>query len=279
MRVGFVGLGNQGAPIAARIAAAGIDCAVWARRPEALDPFRTGPARVVGSLRELGSGVDLLASCVFDAAGTWNVLFGPSGAAPAMPRGSVIAVHSTVAPAEVRELAAQAAKYGLQLLDAPVSGGRAKAASGELLTMIGGEASVLAEFEPVFRTFSAEVVHLGPVGAGQIAKLLNNAMFTAHLGVAADAFGIATDSGLDPAAFAAVIRHGSGRSYGADAIAGGPGLAALVRSQARPTLKKDVGLLADLVGAGHSGGVLLSNAQRTVAALDELAADRSDGRG
>ena len=262
MRVGFVGLGDQGAPIAQRIVGAGFECAVWARRAEALDPFRDGPARIAASLRDLGEGLDLLGTCVFDAAGARQVLFGPDGAAAAMPRGSVIAVHSTVSPAEIREIAAEAADLGLRVLDAPVSGGAIKAARGELVTMVGGDARTLSECRPVFATFASQIVHLGDVGAGQKAKLINNAMLTAHIAVAADAFTLAAQLGLDRAALADVLRTGSGRSFGAEMVAAtsGPQLAA---SQARPTLSKDVALLAELI-AGNSPSVLLSVSQHLI---------------
>ncbi|MET9090061.1 NAD(P)-binding domain-containing protein [Streptomyces sp. NPDC004237] len=208
---------------------------------------------------------------MFDAAGTWEVLFGPDGVAPAMPSGATIAVHSTIAPDEVRALADEAVKHGLHLLDAPVSGGRIRAEAGELLTMAGGEQSTFARCEPVLRTFSAEVVHVGPVGAGQHAKLLNNALLAAHLALAADAFRIAELQGLDPAAFGKVVAAGSGRSFGAEMYARAGGLASVARSQARPTLGKDVGLLAGSIGSEGDGGVLLPAARAAIARLDAAA--------
>jgi len=280
MRVGFVGLGSQGAPIAQRIADGGFDTVVWARRAEALEPFRGGPARIARTLTELGEGLDLLGTCVFDAAGTWEVLFGADGAARAMPRGAVIAVHSTVAPREVREIAEEAASYGLRVLDAPVSGGPVAAARGELVTMVGGDAQTIAECEPVFRCFSAHLIHLGAVGAGQQAKLLNNAMLAAHLGIAADVFALGRSLGLDPGALAAVLRDGSGRSFGVEMLVSLGGLENVATSQARPTLGKDVELLAELLAAGDApptgdrgaGATLLSTARGLIESLEALAA-------
>lgn len=262
MRVGFVGLGNQGAPIAQRIVDGGFDCAVWARRAEALEPFRDGPARIAASLPNLGEGLDLLGACLFDAAGAREVLFGPNGVARAMPRGAVIAVHSTVSPAEVRQIADEAAALGLRVLDAPVSGGAIKAAQGELVTMVGGDPRTLAECRPVFSTFASQIVHLGDVGAGQQAKLINNAMLTAHIAIAADAFALAAELGLDRAALAEVLRTGSGRSFGAEMVAAASAQS-VGGSQARPTLSKDVRLLAELVEQGRAS-VLLSVAQRLI---------------
>ncbi len=280
MRVGFVGLGDQGAPIAHRIAGAGFECVVWARREQALEPFRAGPATVASSLTELGKSVDLLETCVFDAAGTQEVLFGPNGAAHSMAPGSIIAVHSTVSPAEVRAVAAQAAELGLRVLDAPVSGGGRKAAMGELVTMVGGDAQTLDQCRPVFGTFANLIVYLGGVGAGQQAKLINNAMLAANVAVAADAFEVAERLGLDRDGLAEVLRNGSGRSYGGEMAARPGALQHMANSQARPALGKDVRLLAELLSGAGSGApedgdgaqpVLLPVAQALIAQWDAAA--------
>ena len=209
--------------MAHRIVGAGFECALWARRPEAVAPFLDGPARVVESLPALGHELDLLCCCVFDAAGAWEVLFGPQGAAASMPPGAVIAVHSTVAPREVQELAENARRLGLDLIDAPVSGGAARAAEGELITMVGADTASWERYLPVFETFSSLVVNVGAVGAGQQAKLLNNAMLTAHLAIADDAFAIGDRLGLNRSALASVLLRGSGRSFGAEMLDSGRG--------------------------------------------------------
>lgn len=277
MRVGFVGLGSQGAPMAQRIVAAGLDLTVWARRQETLDPFRSTSATIADSLAELGKGVDLLEICVFDGAGANEVLFGPNGAAHTMAPGSIIAVHSTVAPAEVIELAARAAELDLRVLDAPVSGGAPKAEAGELVTMIGGPAEALEQCRPVFSTFADPIIHLGDVGAGQQAKLINNAMLVAHVAVAADGFDIAEQLGLDRAGLAEVLRLGSGRSFGAEMAARMGSVQQMAATPAGPTLSKDVRLLSELVAgasagaaAGGSQPILLPVAQSLIAQWDAL---------
>ncbi|MCW2522214.1 MAG: 6-phosphogluconate dehydrogenase NAD-binding [Frankiales bacterium] len=272
MRVGFVGLGNQGAPIAQRIVQAGFDTVVWARRPESLADFRAGPATIAGTLGELGAGLDLLETCVFDAAGTREILFGPDGAARTMPRGSAIAVHSTVAPEEIIEIADEAQTYGLRVLDAPVSGGHYRAIEGQMVTMVGGEQDLFEACRPVFESFSARIIHLGPVGGGQRAKLLNNAMLTAHIGLANDALEVGARFGLDRAALAEVLVNGSGRSYGVEMLSGAGSLRDVANSQARPTLGKDVRLLAQVLDDfPGSAANLMSAALDTVRLFDELA--------
>jgi 3-hydroxyisobutyrate dehydrogenase-like beta-hydroxyacid dehydrogenase len=269
MRVGFIGLGSQGTPIAERIATSGIgETVVWARRQEALAPFRGGPAMIADSVAELGTGLDLLATCVFDADDTREVLFGPGGAAHTMPSGAIVICHSTVSPEEITEIGREAAdRFGLRLLDAPVSGGAPKAAAGELVVMVGGDEATYRQALPVMATYSNLTVHLGPIGAGQQAKLLNNALLAAHIGLAHDLFDVGRRLGLDPAALGQVLRNGSGRSYGLDLFVASGSLEPMTHSPMRPTLTKDVELLLSMLEGWEEGAVLLAPAKRFIVDL------------
>jgi 3-hydroxyisobutyrate dehydrogenase len=277
MRVGFIGLGSQGTPIAERIANSGtVDTVVWARRAEALAPFRGGPAKIAASPAELGEGLDLLATCVFDAQGTREILFGPDGAARTMPSGAIVMCHSTVSPQEIADLAAEAETFGLRLLDAPVSGGAPKAAAGELVVMVGGDEATFDEAIPVIETYSNLALRLGPIGAGQQAKLLNNTMLAAHLAIAHDVFAVAAELGLDQAGLGQILRSGSGRSFGLEVYLGSGALEPMTRSPLRPTLTKDVGLLSGVIDTSiadgtDAGTVLLPPAKKLIADLDRIA--------
>lgn len=278
MRVGFVGLGSQGSPIAERIVASGrFETAVWARREDALAPFRDGPARIAPSMADLAEGLDVLGTCVFDAEGTRQILFGPGGAAEVLPKGAVIICHSTVAPDEIADIAAQAEQFGLRVLDAPVSGGAPKAAAGELIVMVGGDRETYQAALPVLETYSNQIVYLGGVGAGQQAKLINNTLLAAHIAIAHDAFSVARELGMDEAALGQILRSGSGRSFGVEVYVGSGSLAAMADSQVRPTLTKDVRLLTEVAaGAGTSAGrVLLDPAHRFVEEMDAVSAPTS----
>ncbi len=270
MRVGFVGLGSQGAPIAERIAQSGIcETVVWARREEALEPFRHGRVMIADSIAELGVGLDLLATCVFDADGTREILFGQGGAAHTMPTGAIVMCHSTVSPQEITEISKEAAdRFGLRVLDAPVTGGAPKAAAGELVVMVGGDEATYQEATPVIATYSNLSVHLGPVGAGQQAKLLNNAIFAAHIALAHDAFDVATRLGLDTAALGEILRSGSGRSYGLELFVNWGSLAPMAHSPLRPALTKDVALLLRMLEGWEEGVLLLTPATRFIDDLD-----------
>ncbi len=250
MRVGFVGLGSQGAPMARRIVDAGFPTMLWARRAGSLEPFADSAALVAGSLAELGAFSDVLCVCVVDDAGVGEVLLGAQGALASMRDGAVVAVHSTVHPDTCLRL--QADHPRLHVVDAPVSGGGQKAAAGELVVMVGGDADVVQRCRPVFDTFGDPVLHLGPLGAGQIMKVLNNTVFTAHLALAAEVFELAVARGLDHAAVAAVLLGGSGRSYGAEVAARAGYSLERMAATAGGLLAKDVGILADHLGLDDS---------------------------
>jgi 3-hydroxyisobutyrate dehydrogenase len=242
-RVGFVGLGSQGGPMARRIVDAGFPTTLWARREASLEPFADTAAAVAATPGELGAASDVLGICVVDDAGVDEVLRGPDGALASMADGSILIVHSTVHPATCIRL--QDDFPQVHVIDAPVSGGGHKAASGELLVMAGGPAEVVERCRPVLETFGDPVLHLGPLGAGQEAKVLNNTVFAAQLELAAEVFALASDRQLDQQAVATVLSSGSGRSYAAEVVAGGGFDLAGLAAVAGELLAKDVGILVD----------------------------------
>jgi 3-hydroxyisobutyrate dehydrogenase-like beta-hydroxyacid dehydrogenase len=130
MRVGFIGLGSQGAPMARRIVEAGFPMTLWARRPATLEPFVETPAKIAASPAELAAECDLVCLCVVGDADVEELSFGESGLLAGMRRGGVIAVHSTVHPNTCRDIAEKASTQGISILDAPVSGGGPAAAAG-----------------------------------------------------------------------------------------------------------------------------------------------------
>jgi 3-hydroxyisobutyrate dehydrogenase-like beta-hydroxyacid dehydrogenase len=240
---GFIGLGSQGAPIARRMIAAGYPMVLWARRPETLEPFRGSGAVVAGSVDELAGRADHVGVCVVDDAGVREVC---GGLIPAMRPGGRIAIHATIHPETCKAVVRQAAERDIQVIDAPVSGGQPAAASGALTVMVGGEPAAVEQARPIFETFGRLIVHLGPAGAGQRAKLINNALMAAHMGLARDALTAGAALGIDPAALAQLVGASSGQSYGFDIYAKLPSLAAFRHGAA--LLAKDTRLLRELLG-------------------------------
>jgi 3-hydroxyisobutyrate dehydrogenase len=254
LRVGFIGLGSQGGPMARRIIEAGYPVTLWARRPGTLEPFADTAAKTAGSPAELAAASDLVCVCVRDDADTEEVVDAVLGGLAA---GGVIAVHSTVHPDTCRRLAERAQARGVRLIDAPVSGGAPAAEAGRLLVMAGGDEETVEFCRPVFASYGDPIVYLGPVGAGQIAKLLNNAAFTAHLGVAVSLLALGRSLGVDQLRLADVISHGSGNSFALERVASAGGTLARIGEHAGHLLRKDVRLIADLAAtapAGAEGG-------------------------
>jgi 3-hydroxyisobutyrate dehydrogenase-like beta-hydroxyacid dehydrogenase len=175
---------------------------------------------------------------------------------PSIGSGTIVAVQSTVHPDTCRRLAERAAPRGAIVIDAPVSGGAPAADAGTLLVMVGGDADAVERARPVFETYGNPVVHIGPLGTGQLAKLVNNVIFTAHLTVADDALALGEAWGLDRAALARVLTSGSGNSFAIPIVAG-MGFD-LLRAQAAPLLRKDVDIVTALASsAGAPTGVLV----------------------
>jgi 3-hydroxyisobutyrate dehydrogenase-like beta-hydroxyacid dehydrogenase len=254
--------------MARRIVDAGYPTTLWARRAEALVPYAQTPARTAASLAELAAQVDLVCVCVVTDADVDQVVSGAGGLLAALRPGSIIAIHSTVHPDTCVRLAGQAAARGVTLIDAPVSGGGAAAAEGRLLVMLGGDTNAVERTRPVFETYGDPVVHLGDVGAGQRAKLINNLLFTANLATAESAFRLARSLEVDPAQLSAVLRHGSGASFAAGVLHDPDFSLAPFRGQAGPLLRKDVRLVLSLAdAAGVKPGTVLDAAD---AALESM---------
>jgi 3-hydroxyisobutyrate dehydrogenase len=269
IRVGFIGLGSQGGPMARRIIDAGYPVTLWARRAATLEPFAGTQAKIAGSPAELAAGADLVCVCVVADADVEEVVTGSGGVLGGLRAGGVIAVHSTVHPDTCRRLAAEAAAGNVRLIDAPVSGGGPAAAAGRLLVMAGGDEATVEFCRPVFATYGDPIVHLGPVGAGQVTKLLNNVLFTAHLGAAASLLGLGQALGIDPLRLAGVISHGSGNSFALERVAAAGGTLEQIAGHAGPLLRKDVGLIADLAAAaGAPGGTVLAAADDALALMN-----------
>lgn len=256
MRVGFIGLGSQGAPIARRILDGGFRVTLWARRPASTEVFGDTAAAVAKTPRELASGTDLICICVVNDTDVAQVIEGSDGVLAGARSGAIIAIHSTVHPTTCHRLAEKASLAGVSIIDAPVSGGGRAATEGKLLVMAGGDKHVVDRCKPVFETYSDSIVHLGALGAGQITKLINNTVFTANIGIAASALSLGEGLGLDASGLLDVISRGSGNSYAANAIRG-IGMFENLAPVAGPLLAKDARLMREVVAsAGVAPGLV-----------------------
>jgi 3-hydroxyisobutyrate dehydrogenase len=172
--VAILGLGIMGSGMANRLLSANFSLTVYNRNREKCVPFASAGAFVADSPREATCRAQVTLSMVADDAASRAIWLGEEGALSGAPEGSVLIESSTLSGGWIRELAAKAVEHGCQFLDAPVTGTKPHAASGELLFLVGGSAEALDAARPVFSVLGRDVVHLGPVGSGALMKLINN---------------------------------------------------------------------------------------------------------
>lgn len=244
--VGFIGLGSQGAPMAHRIVEAGFPLTLWARRPQSLRPFDDSAAARASTPAALAEASSIVCICVTGDEDVMEVVDGADGVLSGLARGGTLIVHSTVHPETCIRLHQLGAEKGITVLDAPVSGGGPAAAQGTLLVMVGGDEAGLDRARPVLATFGDPILHVGEIGAGQMAKLVNNLVFTAQIALSLETFALVDELGLDGAAMAQVFERGSGASRAATMLsAPGFDIGVLARVAA-PLLRKDVDLITDV---------------------------------
>ena len=261
MKIGFVGLGDQGGPMPLRLLEAGHDVKVWARRPEACAPFADAGAKVAPDLQTLAEQSDWIGICVFDDAGVRQVC---EAIMPHMGRGGTIVVHSTVHPQTCRDLAEQAAAKDLVFIDAPVSGGNVRAREGTLTIMVGSSEDAFAANAAILRAYATTIVRTGEPGAGQAAKLVNNTLLAAHAAIAHAALQTSEQLGLDRSGIIEIINASSGRSYGFE-LFGAIGITGFARVSS--IFDKDVGLLAKNIAPDAPMRPVIALAEQL---LDEL---------
>jgi 3-hydroxyisobutyrate dehydrogenase-like beta-hydroxyacid dehydrogenase len=247
--VGFIGLGNQGAPMARRMVEGGFPLTIWARRPESLEPFADTAATAVSSPAEVGAASDVVGICVWSDDDVEDVLLRDDGVVAGMKPGGIIAVHSTIAPDNCIRLAERVAEHGITLLDAPVSGSATAAIAGELLLMIGGDPAALETCRPAFATYANPIVFLGGVGAAQTAKVINNLMLAAHMALAIEGFQLADALGVDLGGMAQVLAAGTGASKAAGIVAQSQFAYDYLKENSAKYFIKDLALMQEVVEA------------------------------
>ena len=212
--IAFVGLGAMGAPMAKSLLSVGFGLRVFDVREENVRPLVEMGATGAGSPREAAEGAEALVLMVVNAEQTAAALFGEDGAADALAPGGAVVVMSTVGPEPIRELDGRLSERRLRLLDAPVSGGVARAERGDLLIMAGGPEDLFGQLRPALDAMGSTVVHCGPAaGDGQAVKLVNQLLCGVHIAAAGEALAYAEALGLDPESVYETIRHGAAGSF------------------------------------------------------------------
>lgn len=215
-KVGFIGLGRMGRPMAVNVARAGFAIVVHDAREEPVLECASLGAKIATSPEELAKDVDLVEIVVVDDAQVEEVLLGDRGVLQGIREGTIIAIHSTVYPETVRQMAKHAAAKGVEVIDAPVSGGEAGAREKSLCYMVGGDLALLERCQEVFSTSASEIFHLGALGSGAAAKMIVQVVTCINMLAAHEAELLAERGGLDFAALQKVLHASSAQSFVTD---------------------------------------------------------------
>ncbi|MFE9577916.1 NAD(P)-dependent oxidoreductase [Nocardia sp. NPDC006044] len=225
-KIGFIGLGSMGAPMAKRLLDWPGGLIVCDVRAEAVRPYTEAGADSDATPAEVADRASIISVAVVDDAQVRDVVTGPEGILRSAAPGTVVAVHSTISDQTAEELAGECATHGVEFVDAPVSGGRPGAAKGTLAVMVGGSEAAFARVRAPFGCFADLIVHAGPVGAGTRMKLARNLVHFVSFTAVTEALRLAEAAGIDITVLGKVVRH-------SDAVTGGPG-AIMLRDSAAP---------------------------------------------
>jgi 3-hydroxyisobutyrate dehydrogenase-like beta-hydroxyacid dehydrogenase len=212
-RIGFIGLGNMGEAIASNLVDRGIALTVFDLRPEPLDRLASVGAHIAKSVAEVARTCDQIHVVVVNDKQVRDVLAGEEGLFSRADQGTTVIVHSTVSPDVVRELAQLGSATGIAVLDAPVSGWVTKARQGSLTLMIGGPKQDVEACWPTFQAMGELLVHVGDVGLGSMAKLINNASSIISLVSAVEILRVASAAGIDEAVALNVMTASTGDTW------------------------------------------------------------------
>jgi 3-hydroxyisobutyrate dehydrogenase len=259
-RVGFVGAGRMGGPMIRRLVESGHDVRALGRTAEKCVAVRELGAEAVTELSDVGRGADVVIVCVFTDEQVQQVCL-DSDLLTAVNPGATVVIHTTGNPRTVQTIAAHSP--GIDVLDAPVSGGPHNTAAGELTLFVGGPDEAVTRVRPVLAAYGDPILHAGPLGAGQAVKLTNNTLFAAQIGLLREAVALGDRLGVGEAKLLEAITHGSGASTVAGYVAAGGSVDTFVERTSE-FIGKDVevvrkiaaelggalGLLDDVINAG-----------------------------
>jgi 3-hydroxyisobutyrate dehydrogenase len=197
-RLGYLGLGMMGSPMARRLLDAGYVVNVWNRAPAKAAPLVQAGAKLARDPATVAHSSSIIFMCLTDAAAVENVVFGPEGLAAVSGTGKLVVDFSSIHPDAARAIASRLrAANGMDWIDAPVSGGTKGADEGTLAVMAGGDASAIERARPYVLAMARRLTHMGPIGAGQTAKLCNQIIVGCAMAVLAEATRLATNAGID----------------------------------------------------------------------------------
>jgi 3-hydroxyisobutyrate dehydrogenase-like beta-hydroxyacid dehydrogenase len=213
LRIGFIGMGLMGVPMAGHLVDAGHEVRVWNRTPGKASPLLERGAIAADSPADAAANSEFTITIVSDSQDVQEVVAGPGGAGEGAKSGSIIIDMSTISPATSKALAAELKPRGIDFLDAPVTGGVAGAEAGTLSILVGGEKAAYDRALPVLEILGGNVTHVGPSGAGHTAKLANQMLVAGCMIGVSEALVFAKKAGLDLDAWFSAVENGAGASW------------------------------------------------------------------
>lgn len=211
-KIGFIGLGVMGKPMSRNLLKAGYSLVVFNRSRQAMDELAAEGAKIADSPAEVAKQCDRIITMLPNSPQVRQVLLGENGILQRARPESIVIDTSSIAPIAAREIAAELAQKQISMLDAPVSGGQAGAIKGTLSIMVGGKEDVFEACRPILNAMGSSVVRVGEIGAGNVAKLTNQAIVAINIAAVAEGLTLAAKAGVDPAAVFEAIRGGSAGS-------------------------------------------------------------------
>ena len=208
MKLGFIGLGIMGRPMALNLRRAGHALWVHGRRPVTMEVLAEAGARACTSAAEVAANAEIIFIMVSDTPDVEHIVFGENGLLQRLQPGQVVVDMSTISPAATRRLAQELEARGVEMLDAPVSGGEVGALNATLSIMVGGKEPVFQRVKPLFEALGKNIVHVGGNGAGQVAKACNQIVAAVTIEAVAEALTFAHQCGVDPAKVRAALLGG-----------------------------------------------------------------------
>ena len=223
--IGFIGIGNMGLPMVTNLLKAGYRIHAYDLRGEAVDGAVGRGAVRMGSAVETAGGADVVITMLPNSPEVEAAYLGPRGILEGARAGLVCVDMSTIDPATTRRVGGRLAAAGVRMLDAPVSGAVPRAVEGTLTIMVGGEAGLFESVRPILGAMGSNVIHVGPLGSGEVAKICNNLLAGVSMIAVAEAFTIGMKAGVDPKVLIEVIRKSSGNCWTLEHNCPVPGLA------------------------------------------------------
>lgn len=263
--VGLIGVGTMGHPMATRLVEKGFRVIVFDVNRRAVEAAVDSGATAAATQAEIGASCHFVVTSLPSSAQVEEVLTGPGGVFETMASGGIVMDMSTIDPDTTRRVARLAAERGISMLDAPVSGAPPRARNGTLTIMVGGDAEVLARARHILEALGTNIFHVGPVGAGETVKLVNNILAAVNMTAVAEAFNIGVSSGVDPRVLYQVISTSTGDSsvlrtrvpY-AGVLEASPANEGFAPGFAVDLMHKDLGLALDLARSANAPAFLTS---------------------